>query len=63
MNPSNLIDLKRLASSKLLTKRELFSLVALHALLSIPPEQRPSGVTQAAVLAADKLLEIGRAHV
>lgn len=48
-------DLNRLVLPKL-TKRELYALIAMHALLSIPPDQRPKSVVKASVHAADMLL-------
>lgn len=47
---------KRLETAATLTKREIFTLVALHALLSIPPSQRPPHAVDAAITAADKAL-------
>jgi hypothetical protein len=51
-------ELNRLLKSfPYMSKRELFTLVALHALLSIPPSQRPPNAVEAAVQAADKALK------
>lgn len=51
---------KRLPNSQAVlrwVKREVYALVALHALLSIPPSQRPPGAAKAAVRAADELIK------
>lgn len=57
MNLHDKTKLARILKLNALTKRDLFALTFMHAIMSIPPGQRPRSAAKAAVAAADKLIE------